>query len=466
MAGVIDHPLIELADQIVARTRPVEERPSIRRILYDIVLYIKRAEKSELTPEEEEYLAHQKSGFPTMAASKELADGFRDRIRIIDEYQIESAFRIHEMLEYGFEITSTRTLTADQVSTLQELVKDPMMNISRLSTKLHRSRHNITKVINQLEEHFALSRLYVANRGKLKFTLFNLFFRTKSFNHSKALESWIRQAQPLFLTSIVFDVTFQNGFLAYAIPSQNRAHRLFEKRVRHLEQTYFEWSHLQRATEHFWNIRFDHYDPHSGQWLVPSVLENLPDNSFSTQTRERSIPFCTHADLRDPVKFDIIDLLITKAKMKAGDTIADLQAYLTQYDHKLSYNALSQRLNRLKHEEIIFSHLYFSGAGIEEFVGLSIYCKPKTQRELQILASFFPLSFTYLTQQGIVIFVKRPTGWRDFFKKFIQDLPAVFDIDEFMVVYQERNYGSGLREAVYNRWNEKRQYWTFTNEEI
>ena len=57
-------------------------------------------------------------------------------------------------------------------------------------------------------------------------------------------------------------------------------------------------------------------------------------------------------------------------------------------------------------------------------------------------------------------------GWRDFFTKFVHDLPSIYDIEELMVVHQERNYGSGLNNEVYNRWNEKRQYWEFTDDEI
>ncbi len=35
-----------------------------------------------------------------------------------------------------------------------------------------------------------------------------------------------------------------------------------------------------------------------------------------------------------------------------------------------------------------------------------------------------------------------------------------------MVIYQEHNLGSGLHPDLFRRWNEKRQYWEFTDEEI
>ncbi len=466
MAGVIDHPLIEIADQIVARTSPVVERPGIQHQLYSVILYIKRVETENLTPQEKELIAHRKFGMRNLTASQELADGFRDRIRIIDEYHIESASRIHELLEYGFEIRSSRTLTTHQVTILKELSKEPLMNVSQLSRRLQKSRHYVTNALGKLEESFVLSRSYIPNRTKLKLTPFSFFFRTKSYEHSKALETWIRTSPPFFLTSLVFDVTFRNGFIAFAIPTQQRAFRLFERRTRQLTQEYCAKSKVHQAKEKFWNIRFDHYDAAQGRWLIPPELENFSNFLTSIQHFEGTLSYTTHLELGEPTVFDRVDYLITKARFSAQDTLADLQGFLSRYGNNLSYNAISKRFNRLKLERIITPHLYFSGAGIEEFVGLCIDCDQQVQRQLQLLTSFFPLSFTFLTQEGIIVFIKRPTGWRDFLVRFIQELPTVFDINDLMVVNQERNYGNKLQEQVYTRWNEKRQYWEFTDEEI
>ena len=466
MAGVIEHPLIELADRIIARIHPADEREAIKRLLYSMILYIKRVETNNLSIQEKELLAHRKLGIPNLAPSQELAEGFRDRIRIIDEYQIASATRIHELLRYGFEIKSYRTLTTDQVTIMKELLRTPMSNISQLSRRLQKSRHYISKSLKELEEHFVLSRSYIQNRSKLKLTEYSFFFRTKSYEHSKSLEAWIRKSPLLFLSTIVFDVTFRNGFIGFAIPSQQRAHRLFETRTRQITKEFCEKSMIHQTGNKTWNIRLDHYDTVKGQWLIPSELEDLSKFVSSIQNHEKTLTYTTQMEFGKPALFDRIDYLITMARFDAHDTLADLQKFLAQYDFHLSYNSISMRFNRLKKEGVIVPYLYFSGGGIEEFVGLSIECNQRVQRQLQLLAAYFPLVFTYLTEQGIVIYIKRPTGWRDFLTRFIQELPTVFDINDMMVVYQERNYGNFLQEEVYTRWNEKRQYWEFTDNEI
>ncbi len=466
MTGVIDHPLVKIADRIVAQALPKKERKELKRRLYDIILYIKRVETQCLTPEERELITQGKYGQRGLAASSEIAAGFRDRIRIIDEYKIQSAPRIYELLEYGFEITSPRTLRSNEVVILKELAKAPMTNVTQLSRRLNRSRNYVSKVLGELEEHFALSRSYIANRIKLKLTPFSFFFRTKSYTHSKSLESIIRQSPPFFLTSLVFDVTFRNGFLAFAIPSQQRAFRLFERRTRQLAKDYCVKSQVHQSGERFWNIRFDYYDSIQGRWLIPPELENLSKFQSFIQKHEMPLVYTTYLESGAPVDFDRIDYLITKARFNSNNTLADIQEFLKHYNYHLSYSALSSRFKRLIKERIIVPHLYFSGAGIEEFIGLSINCTSQVQRQLQFLACFFPLSFTFLTKQGIVVFIKRPSGWGDFLMKFIQELPSVFDIDDLMIIYQERNYGNRLQEEVYQRWNEKRQFWEFSDNEI
>ena len=105
--------------------------------------------------------------------------------------------------------------------------------------------------------------------------------------------------------------------------------------------------------------------------------------------------------------------------------------------------------NRLKQEQIIAPMMYFSGVGFEEFICLSFICPPKTQKYIQLLASYLPAAFTYITKQGIAIFIKRPTDWRDFINKLIQDIIQLYEITDLKVIHQERNIGSGLQDELY-----------------
>lgn len=466
MATIPNHPLREIADKIVAQAVPKSEGKEIQQLLYSAILYVKRVETKSLTKDERAFISHQQISFMHLAISAEIANAFRDRIRIIAEYKIRSASRIREMLLYGLERTSGRTFTKEEVDCLRILSKKPMASITSLSQKLRKSRYQITKTLAQLEEGFGLRRFFSSNQGKLKLTTFSLVFQTRSYEDSKNLESWVRETHPPFLNSFGFDVTYRNGCIVFAIPSQQRAYRLFEQRIEWLQRNYMERAHLQRAFEMFWNIHFKNYDHQSGQWRIPKELEDLRHLIDIINRGPIKIPYCYYSDLRTPTQFNQVDFLIASMNMNAHHTIEDVKEYVSLFGFEHSANSIWLHLKRLETEAIIAPMLYFSGGGFEDFINLSIHCSSDTQKQLQILASYFPAAFTYITEQGIAIFIKRPSGWGDLINRLIRDISQIYDIDDLMVIHQERNIGSGLGSELFQRWNEKRQYWEFKDEEI
>ncbi|MFW9831722.1 MAG: hypothetical protein ACFFD8_08105 [Candidatus Thorarchaeota archaeon] len=466
MAGVTNHPLIKTADQIASRTSPEKDREDIRRLLYSIILYIKRVETGGLTPEERQFKGHRRIRFQDIAPSQDIASGLRDRIRIIDDYRIVTASRIFEILLFGFEKKAQRPLTKDQVDVLRVVSLNPLINVTGLSHELKKSRYTIGKVLSQLVDQYGLMRFYHQNRGKLKLTTFSLVFRTKSFEDSQRLESWVRETQSPFLSTLVFDVAYRNGYITYAVPSQQRAYRLFEQRINQLKNKYFEKSHLQRVLEVYWNIRFDGFNSQLGQWEIPLELAEISHIAEPKGNENVEIPYCYHADLRTSCFFSRIDFLIAQILLSAHHKIHDIGQRLSEYGYHMSNGAIRLRINHLKKERILVPTIYFSGGGFEEFILLSVFCNSVTQKKLQIFASRFPLAFTYITEEGIAIFLKRPSGWKDLINKLIREISQQYEIDDLMVVYQEHNLGSGLSPELYRRWNEKRQYWEFTDEEI
>ena len=466
MVGMISHPLKMLADNIVSRVRPTAEQEETRRLLYSAVLFIKRVETGDLTLEEKRCESHPKLQFREIAISTEIADSLRDRIRILDDYKIRSVSRIQEMLLFGLERPSRRILTQNEIVILDLLVSEPMAKISRLSSETKKSRFIVAKTLKKLEDEIGLRRLYYPNRGKLKFTTFSLIFQTKSYEASKHLETWVRQTHPPFLTALLFDVSYRNGFITYAIPSQQRALQIFEQRVKKLKNDYLQQAHLQQSLEIYWNIRFDLYGSQRGTWQIPRELEDISQLQYPHKTNQVNISYSYQANLQNAAHFDQVDFLLANLPITSQHTLADLHTELSKYGFELSRNAIWLRLNRLKQEQIIAPMMYFSGVGFEEFICLSFICPPKTQKSIQLLASYLPAAFTYITKQGIAIFIKRPTDWRDFINKLIQDIIQLYEITDLKVIHQERNIGSGLQDELYHRWNEKRQYWKFTDTEI
>ncbi|MFX0168641.1 MAG: hypothetical protein ACFE89_04695 [Candidatus Hodarchaeota archaeon] len=466
MAGVIEHPLKHITDEILARSVPNEERDNLQCLFESVLLYIKLVETGALTPEERKYPSHQKMRFSQAALSSELAESLKDRIRIIHEYGIRSVSRIQEMLLIGLERSSNRLFSTIEVDILNQMAKNPMASITKLAQNLNLTRYKASRILQILEEQNGLRRVYIDNRGKFKLTTYGVVFQTHSYEESKALESWVRQTSLPFLTAFVFDVTFSHGFMAFAVPSQQRAFQLFEKRVKWLKRNFLHRVHVHRVLEKYWNIRFDLYDAKHGNWQSPPEFEDIKRIEDPGEEGLEDIAYIHYQDFRFPVHFRQIDFLLANIGITPQDTLTDIRNTLASWEFHLSKNSIWLHLRRLKAEEMITPIMYFSGGGFEEFILISILCDLPTRRRLQWLASMFPAAFTYPSEDGILIFFKRPTGWRDKIATLIRDVIKYYDIQDLLTVHQERNFGNSLDQDFFRRWNESRQFWEFTDGDI
>lgn len=464
MGELPNHLLRPLALEILEKAKPKEEVPNLELLLSNVLFYLKRVEEGELQLDLVRFPSPVSFNFRSITPSKWLANRLSERLRIIRDYDIHSVSRIEEILLYGLTRSLQKGFSSRQIALLELLNNNPEQNPSQLAKQLEISRPTVVKELNRLREDFGFRQVYLPNGGCLKLTTYHLIFRTKSFEASEKLEQWIRTTTQPFFKSIAFDVNIRNGQLSYAIPTQQRALRLFEQKTEWIRETFMDQLHCHRDTTLLSNIRFNYYQPEKRDWKVPTELQQFTKIDWLKQ--KPTATFQIEVNLETPIKFDRMDFLLALSNQRGANTIIEKQKLLAAYGYEYSRNPVWQRFRRLREQGVIFPSIYFSGGGFVEFICLSILCDSSTQHLLTKLAGRLPFTFTYLTEQGIIIFLKRPSGWGDIINILIQDLSDLQQIQELLVVYQERNVGSGYNIELVHRWNEKRQYWEFKDSEI
>ena len=466
MNEINHHPLRPIINDILEHATPENERPTLERLLINIVLYIKGVETGKLTPEERKFPAHRNFHFLSVTPSTYFVESLYQRLRIIKNYNIHSVDDIQEILLYGFTRVSQKSLTNNQVAILRLLSENPLLRTQQLSQQLGFSRPTVNKLLHQLRNDFGLRLGHLSDLSKLKLTTFSLVFHTKSYNDSRNFEKWVRSTNSPFLKSLVFDVSYRYGYLVYAVPSQQRAFEAFTQRVAWLNQKFLDRIQLHRCLELRINMRYDDYSTKLGRWLIPTELahhsiEALFENpSFDVSKSQLEIKFGL------PVPFTRVDFLISMAEAHGAHKLKEKCQFLQKFGFNLSTSTVWSHFTRLKKLGVLIPYTYFSGAGFEEFICLSVICDNNTQVQLLALANHFPFTNCYLTDQGIAIFLKRPGGWQDVINRLIRDIAHLKGVSDFLVVYQERNIGTGLDIELFRHWNEKRQFWEFTNQNI
>ncbi len=462
----ISHPLRPIIEKILKRAKPESERPELKRLLTNILLYIKRVELGELTPEEKRFPGVPRFHFLALAPSTQLASIFYDQIRIIHDYNIQSASRIREILIHRRGGFWPQVYSSNQVEILELLSNNPTLNVSQLSHITGRSRPTLTKILNQLRNSFGLRQGYTVNTSKFKLVRFSVVFRTKSFEASQALEKWVLDDKPPFIGNIIFDLNYRNGFIVYLVPLQQRAIRLFYKRVDWLTRKFFQHVQVHRIFALFWKARFDVYDTENGRWQIPEILKNYPHSFFNESIASNKVDFQRCIRMEAPLRFSRIDYLLANSDVIGGSAIRGKREFLRRFDYHLSANVVWSRFKHLKENGAVVPYVVFAGAGLEDFVCLCLYCDAEVQRFIKSFAMFLPFSYVYITEKGVGLFFKRPLGWSAIVNRIIKETPKLSGVDDFMVVHQESQSGIHLGYEIYSRWNEKRQYWEFKEKEI
>ena len=356
--------------------------------------------------------------------------------------------------------------TTNQIKVLELLSNSPTLNASQLSHLAGKSRPTITKILNQLRNNFGFRQGYTTNTGKFKLARFSIVFRTKSFEASQALEQWVLTEKPPFIGSLVFDLYYRNGFLVFLLPSQQRAIRLFYQRVDWLTHNFFQHIQIHRTVELLWKARFDDYDVENGRWRIPETLRNYPHSLFNESIPSEDVSFQRCIRMEAPIRFSRIDYLLANSDVLGGPTIQEKREFLRRHDYNLSTNAVWSHLKRLKENRAVVPFVIFAGAGLEDFICLCLSCDSKIQSFIKSLAMFLPFSYIYITDRGVALFFKRPLGWSAIVNRIIKETSKLPGVDNYMVVHQESQSGISLGYEIFNRWNEKRQYWEFNDEEI
>jgi hypothetical protein len=462
----IDHGLRPIIERILNYAKPESKKSELERLLTNILLYIKRVESNDLTTEQKRFPGVPHFHFLALAPSPQLASTFYDKIRIVHDYKIRSASRIQEILISRRGGSWPQVYSADQVKILNLVSNKPTLNVSQLSHLTDRSRPTITKILKQLRNSFGFRQGYVANTSKFKLSRFSVVFRTKSVEASQALEQWVLANKPPFIGSLVFDLYYRNGFLVFLVPSQQRAIRLFYQRADWLRFNFFQQIQIHHTFDLLWKARFDDYEVENCRWRIPEALRNYPHSLISKSIPSEDVSFQRCIRSEAPMRFSRVDYLLANSDVMGGPTIQGKREFLKQCNYNLSANAVWSHFKRLKESGAVVPYVIFAGAGLEDFICLSLSCDSEIQRLIKLLAMFLPFSYVYITDRGVALFFKRPLGWNAIVNRIIKETPKLSGVEEFMVVQQESQSGISLGYEIFNRWNEKRQYWEFSDEEI
>jgi hypothetical protein len=435
-----------------------EDRSYLTSLLNNIVLFIRRRKGDQLTAEEKLYPAHPLFAHLTHPGGQEVAETLEFRLRLIDHYQPRDIQYISDILTLECP-ESPKRFSTQKARIIHEFYKDPRIPKSRLAKKIGTTTRVLTKELQELRQGYAFQVLTTIDIGKFRLLNKIAIFRLKSTKHAERLEEFFRNP-PSFFRIFQLDRSMLQGGLVFRIPNQPEALKLYEHRIRWLQDEFFTECHLIEAEGFHYFLSLANYDPERNAFTFdPEIVTEAP---FSiARYHQNALPHLKGFDYAPPFRFDRADFLLANMLFTRGAMGRPRfkQRLLQQYGIDLSLKTMWRRSQRLRQKAAAFPLVDMKIPGFDEYLTYDVLCSPTARKTLRTIATFLPYVQFFTTGCGCILNVQRPIHASSLTGQLLRTIhrePGVSDVN--LLRYQWRLLSqSGLDDI--RRWNVERQKW-------
>lgn len=460
----IDEKFIE---GIISRAEPFEDQQDLRFFLMNVLLFIKRVDGFDLTDEERKYPTHAQFAHTTYTKGRDTAEGLKNRLKIIERFQIRDVQRIINIIASTAVSSPKGRLTPREIQLILELHKNPLATQYELAQRLSTTAQAIRQKLIKLRRHFSLAVIHNVDYHKLRLTLMEVDFRTKSLKASEQLEHLYRKTPPLWLRRIAFDHDYRLGYLTYLMPDQPKAHQMLANRVRWLEDEFLEESTSYKVLNSAVSISFNSYDPVAGKWFlnidtISEAILQFIRHQKKTPTQIRKWSFT------EPMPFDEIDYILAQTPYIFGEKqrIAIRQKVLEQHGYTLSNKTLWYRERKLHQAGLFHPAIWFDIPGLEEVVQFTIECAPECFDHISRISSFLPYTYLQTSKTSLFFTFQRPNLCSSITGLLVRMISQEEGVSKLRVIRYEPTFSPQMLTQTVSRWDNSRQRWIIQEGDI
>lgn len=459
--------LKQLVNTILRRAQPKEDKNDLKLFLTNILLFLQRVEGLPLSEKEKQYPPHSQFFHATFSQGPQTAQGLKNRLMIIDRYQIKNVQRIISIVASTALATPKARLTQRQINIILELYQEPLVRQYELAHKLSTNSQVIKHELDALHRHFSLAVIHDIDYHKFKLGLVEIQFRTKSINTSKRLEQFYRRTPPLFLHQIRFDQDYRIGFITYMIPDQPRGIRLLEDRINWLKDEFFEEYTQFRLTGEAVSVSFDSYDPARGVWMLgaTTVAETMLQHVKNrAQLFRRPHGFF----YSEPMPFDEVDYILAQTPYIFGrkKRIEVRQKVLERHGYSLSKTTIWNREQKLQKAGVYHPTIWFNIPELEELVQFSVQCIPEACERILRITSILPYTYSLRTDIGIIFIFQRPSRCSSITGLLTRLISNEEGVSKVTLFRFEPSFSPQMLTHTVDRWDSSRQRWILRKDDI
>lgn len=453
-----------IKEQVHQTLEQSPERTEIDVLLDNMAVYVKRTAGMPLNQADLSVPEHMHFGGLTGLPSQRVCDSLQKRLRVIQRFGIVSHEKLTRDLLYGLFPRQAPPLTAREVRLLRILYDDPRVSPIRAAQAVRVSVPTIRKMTETLQDKVSLRFANYVDYRRFKLRHFGVYFVTTGPEASRELERLLRNEMATYLTTAVFDTTYQRGYASFLIPNQTKPLDLFHRELEALEEEFFESVQVHDHSAKYLSISFDHFDFETGDWIIEGDVTTLGLLNFVREHREM-LQRARCLKLTEPRPFDKLDLYLAAFLEGDGDArMEKILARLVSVGIQSPRTTVSTRKSLLYQEGTLLPIVVFDSPLLPVFVTFAIRCDERVSEELMVAAAQMPHTFASTSDTGCVLHVMIPMRSLGAILNLLSLVREEEGVEEVIQIQRYKNLGAKTLSGLGSKWNGN--YWEWNEKEF
>jgi hypothetical protein len=457
---------LETLEKRILTRLDISDQTDMTGLIRNIILFIKRIQGKSLSDAENQFPPHLHFSHIDQPGGQTMAEVLRHRLQLIDLYRLDKPEFIVDLLTTNILAGSEASLSTRKAQILWQLNQDPTLPKYKLAEKVGTTPRTISKDLAELERDYAFRIFTSVDPHRFHLIMKLIIFETKSIEHTKKLEQYVIE-QRGFLRTYRIDQDMRRGSICYRYPNQHKGHRMFEERVRWLQNEFFTECYLVQALGLHQSISFERYNPSTQTFSIePEIASEVPFDYGSSSLD--TLPQPRGFDFTEPFWFDQADFLLVDTLYSSGSLGHSDYKHKLLKQHGINYSKKSiwKKEQRLRKEKAGFPTIGLRIPAFDEDLVLGVFCTLKATSSIRAISAFLPFVMIINTDSGCVLRIQRPVHSATLTAQLIRKIHNQRGVSDVKLLrYQgrmPRQYSPGIAE----RWNTKEQKWQIQDGDI
>ncbi|TFG31642.1 winged helix-turn-helix domain-containing protein [Candidatus Thorarchaeota archaeon] len=356
-----------------------------------------------------------------------------DNLKTLNKFNLFTKSAIRSAYNFAFLIEEA-PITNTDLSVLTALSNDPLISLVEASRFLNLAPRTVARSLERLQERHQLRVSTFVDTSAFNLQSVMLFFVLREGIEWDSIETGLQQFP--FTKSILKTTMTDIGYITFLIPNYSETESIFQRSIKNLSRTIFEYSSLHRQTSSGSVSNVNLFS--QGSWRLPEDLEYILKTDTEVDSSNLP-PLLSCSGMKSD--FTKEDFAITaQLQMDFRSTPSKISEHLVMKGWDTDPRRVSSVIRRLQSRNLLLPYIIFALPKLSSNFCFEITCSTDYKSRILEAIRKFPWVMYYLSDRGIIVWTMTPGEHQvDYYQLFraLEQRPGINSVQPIMTISQQ-----------------------------